>query len=101
MVDKLYAVLNSALDIYCPLIPGSLFTGSNPWFSNKLKHDRKQVFARYKLYQKNKNNADLKTSYTNLVKAYKHNCKRARLEHKRLADISIQDAAGMLSLIHI
>ena len=60
MVDKLYAVLNSALDLHCPLIPGNLFTGSNPWFNNKLKQDRKQVFARYKLYQKNKHNADCK-----------------------------------------
>ena len=91
MVNKPYAVLTTALDKHCPLIPGTLFTGSNPWFNIKLKQERKHVLARYRLYQKNKTNADLKASYTTLVKKYKHKCKRARLEHKCMADIAIHD----------
>ena len=95
MVDKLYTVLLKALNTHCPLIPGALFTGSNPWFNTKLKQDRKRVFASYKSHKRNKTNADLKASYNTLVKEYKHNCKRARPEHKRMADVAIQDAAGM------
>ena len=95
MVDKLYKVLLKALDKHCPLIPGSLFTGSNPWFNNKLKQDRKQVFAQYKVYKAHPSNADIKARYTTLVKQYKRNCKQARTENKRLKDIAIDDAAEM------
>ena len=95
MVNKLYNVLTAALDKHCPLLPGKLFTGSNPWFNNKLKQYRKQVFAQYRIYKNNPNDTDIRTKYSNLVKAYKHNCKAARLEHKRQTDIAIDDAADM------
>ena len=71
MVDKLYKLINQAVNKACPMQKQITINKNNPWHTDILKQLRKQKFALYKAYARGRTNDENKAKYYAIIKKYK------------------------------
>ena len=77
---ELQDLLTSTLDLYCKKRPLKTTHELNSWYTNKLKKERHAVSKAYGKWKSDFLNKHLETQYKTLNKAYKTNCKQARMK---------------------
>jgi len=82
MVDKLYKIIEKALDKACPMTEEMKINRNNPWFKGKLKELRKEVIKHHKNFIINPT-PGRNTEYKRALRTYKKLCAKEKLNYKR------------------
>ena len=81
MLDEIYNQIEVALNKACPMTKPTQICKGNPWFTKALQNKRKEVFAKYRVYQNTKS-LESKLRYKNLLADYKAHSLKVKLNFR-------------------
>jgi hypothetical protein len=98
MVNDLYAHLEAAINLTCPVVPQSQICKGNPWFTAALKDKRKHMFKLYDKWKAVKTKYN-ENAYKAVEKDYKKHCLQVKLNFRKDYKEKLSSESDMADLM--